>query len=368
MPTKELELPPPSDPRSNAPPKAIPKSIPPSAGVTLPASEPTGSGGTGEAVEHFRGHSWVGGKLEELSDPDAVTRAYADPKAVLWIDIESPTTDTLRLIAACLELHPLVVEDMIERNQRAKVEVTGDHLHLVMFALLFNGELSTAEIDIVLGHRFLLTTHDPDWDPHGSHNLRLGVESVLREGPDFVLWAIVDYLVDGYFPVFDKLSDEIDQLQDDVIASPNRWLIERLFQVRRDLLAIRHAVNPQREIFNQLTNRNLPFIREPHIVYFRDVYDHLIRLTDELDSYREMVSTTLDAYLSTVNNNLSEVMKRLTAITAILAGIGAGAGIFGMSEAGLAISFEDLRFWIVTAGVMAVGGVLYVYFKRIQWI
>jgi len=168
--------------------------------------------------------------------------------------------------------------------------------------------------------------------------------------------------------VFDKLGDEIDQLQDDVISRPNRWLVERLFQVRRDLLTIRHAVSPQREIFNQLTSRNMAFITEPHVIYFRDVYDHLIRLTDELDSYREMVGNTLDAYLSTVNNNLSEIMKRLTAITAVLAGAGALAGIFGMSEAGLAISFEDLRFWMVTAGIGLASLLGFIYFRRIDWI
>jgi magnesium transporter len=363
MRTKELAL---SRPSETAP-RAIPETIPPAAGVTLPDAA-NGDGTSAEVVERIRGYACAGGQMRELDGFAAITEAYADPKSMLWIDIQSPSTETLKAVAGCLELHPLIVEDMIERNQRAKVELTGDHLHLVMFALLFGGELSTSEIDMVLGHRFLLTTHDPDWDPHASHNLRTGVKPVLKEGPDFVLWAIVDWLVDGYFPVFDKLSDEIDQLQDDVISRPNRWLVERLFQVRRDLLAIRHAVNPQREIFNQLTNRNLPFIREPHIVYFRDVYDHLIRLTDELDSYREMVSTTLDAYLSTVNNNLSEVMKRLTAITAVLAGIAAAAGIFGMSEATLALSFADFHFWVVTAFVMGIGGVLFLYFRRIQWI
>ncbi len=306
--------------------------------------------------------------MHESNTTEEIRDAYLDPDSLLWIDLASPTAETLGVLARCLKLHPLIVEDIVERNQRAKIEVTGETLHLVMFALLFHGELSTVEIDIVLGRRFLLTAHPPEWDPLGSHNFRSGVEPILREGTDYVLWAVVDWLVDGYFPVFDKLGDEIDQLQDDVISRPNRWLVERLFQVRRDLLTIRHAVSPQREIFNQLTSRNMAFITEPHVIYFRDVYDHLIRLTDELDSYREMVGNTLDAYLSTVNNNLSEIMKRLTAITAVLAGAGALAGIFGMSEAGLAISFEDLRFWMVTAGIGLASLLGFIYFRRIDWI
>ena len=171
-----------------------------------------------------------------------------------------------------------------------------------------------------------------------------------------MLWAICDWLVDGYFPVFDDVGDQIDALEEAILDKPSRWIVEQLFDVRRDLLTIRHSVSPQREIFNQLTNRDLRLIKPERIVYFRDVYDHLIRLTDELDSYRELVSTTLDIYLSQINNNLSEIMKKLTAVTVVLAGIGAVAGIFGMSEAGLALQFgEAPGFWLVTALIVGTG-------------
>jgi magnesium transporter len=221
----------------------------------------------------------------------------------------------------------------------------------------------------VLGQRFVLTSHDADMDPKTAPFMRRDPGAHLGQGPDYLLWLIADWLVDDYFPVFDKLGDEIDDLEVDVMNRPNKWIVERLFTVRRDLLSIRHAVNPQREIFNQLTNRDLVLIKPERIVYFRDVYDHLIRLTDELDSYRELVSTTLDIYLSQVNNNLSEIMKKLTAVTVVLAGIGAIAGIFGMSEAGLAFDMrEGGGFWIITGIVLAVGAGALVYFRRIGWI
>ena len=132
--------------------------------------------------------------------------------------------------------------------------------------------------------------------------------------------------------------DEIDELQDRVIQSPSEWTLQRLFVLKRELLTIRRATSPAREVLNQLTNRELDVIRPEHLVYFRDVYDHLIRVTDELDNYRDLVSGTVEIYLSTINNNLSTIMKRLTGVTVILAGIGAVAGIFGMSEAGKAIT------------------------------
>ncbi len=275
-----------------------------STGAAVPSAAPqmraliTGPGGTRETTD--------------LADLQA---AYGDEQVRVWVDIIDGDQAIVDQLAACLGIHPLVAEDILERNQRAKIERTDDTLHIVMFALAYDGGVEEDEIDIVLGRRFLLTGHSSTFDPQQLHTLRRGSEALLEEGPDYLLWAIVDGLVDGYFPVFDKLGDEIDDLQVDVISKPSKWVVERLFQVRRDLLYIRHAVSPQREIFNQLTNRDEPLIAPERVIYFRDVYDHLIRLTDELDSYRELVSTTLDAYLSTVNNNLSDIMKRLTAVT-----------------------------------------------------
>jgi magnesium transporter len=316
-----------------------------------------------------RGVAWTPGGLRELTTVADIRAAYADPAARLWVDIVDGDQPLIGGLAEVFGIHALVAEDIHERNQRAKVEPTGDLLHIVMFALLYDGGLDEVEVDLVLGRRFLLSAHDPTWDPRGLPQMRRGADAFLAEGTDYLLWAVVDGLVDGYFPVFDKLGDAIDDLQDDVIRRPTTWVVERLFQVRRDLLMIRHAVSPQREIFNQLTNRDQPLVAPERILYFRDVYDHLIRLTDELDSYRELVSTTLDAYLSTVNNNLSDVMKRLTAVTVILAGVGAVAGIFGMSEAGLAFKLgEGSGFWIVSIVMLLVAGLAATYFRRIGWL
>ncbi|MBA2571029.1 MAG: magnesium transporter CorA family protein [Chloroflexi bacterium] len=339
--------------------------------TTSSTSPPSPSeGDQSDASGSLRGFVWgPDGVVAEVNDLDVLQRAHNDPETRIWIDVEGASEATLSAIAKCLGLHPLTAEDIIERNQRAKIEYTAGTMHLVLFALLYEGEVISAELDIVLGTDFLLTSHPPEWRPVDAPNIaRNGVAHYLGIGVDHVLWAVVDAAVDGYFPVFDKLGDEIDDLQDQVLSRPNRWLVERLFQLRRDLLQIRHAVSPEREVFNQLTNRENPLIHRDRIIYFRDVYDHLIRLTDELDSYREMVSTTLEAYLSSVNNSLSEVMKRLTAVTAVLAGAGALAGIFGMSEAGLALSFEDLRFWFVTGIIGILSFLGFVYFRRIGYV
>jgi len=306
--------------------------------------------------------------LRTLIGLDAVRRAYADELTRLWIDLSSPDRPALDGLGEVLGLHPLVIEDILEQNQRAKVEENNGVLHIVMFALSYEGEIVTHEIDIVLGARFLLTSHDAAIDLRDSPFVRREPSVHLAEGVDFTLWMIADWMVDDYFPVFDRLGDEIDQLEDDVMRRPSNWIVERLFTVRRDLLTIRHTVTPQREIFNQLTNRDLRLIKADRVIYFRDIYDHLIRLTDELDSYREMVGTALDIYLSQVNNNLSETVKKLTVATVILAGAGAVAGIFGMSEVALALGFSEPRFWLVTGGIVLLMASAFVYFKRNGWI
>jgi magnesium transporter len=287
----------------------------------------------------------------------------------VWIDLAGPSAATLSEVADILGLHPLIAQDIRDRNERSKIVEIGDVLHIVLFALRYAGEADASEIDIVLSQRFLLTAHQADWDPMEAPLLRDGADQLLAHGPDKLLWALADSIVDGYFPVLDRLADEIDKLQDDVVERASQWTLQKLFVLKRELIQIRRATSPAREVFNQLTNRDVPLIRRDHVIYFRDVYDHLIRVTDELDNYRELVSGTLDVYLSTVNNNLSLIMKRLTGVTVIVAGIGAAAGIFGMSEAGAAFKgAESAGFWIVTAFTIVAAVVAAIILRRIDWI
>lgn len=266
-------------------------------------------------------------------------------------------------------MHPLIAEDIIESNERAKVELVGDIIHLVMFALTRPDETQTHEIDFVLGRRFLLSVHPASSDPDSVHQLKLGVETILGRGPDFLLWALVDGIVDGYFPVFDRFADEIDERQDEVVANAVPDTLQRLFRLKRELIRIRHVIAPSREIFSRLTSREFDLIADPQVFYFRDVYDHLIRLTDEFDSFRELVAGTLEVYLSTINNNLSAIMKRLTGVTVVLAGIAALGGLFGMSEAGPAFAGDErVGFWIIIVLSFVLAGVAVVFLRRIRWI
>jgi magnesium transporter len=313
--------------------------------------------------------AWRPTGTTETTDIGDLATLTADPEVRLWVDAILPEPESVRAIAEALGLHHLIAEDITERNQRAKIETFDDVVHIVLFGLNYRGEVETTEIDVVLTDRAVVSVHGPEWDARRAALLRMGPGHLLGKGTDFLLYALSDAIVDGYFPVLDRLADEIDALQDEVMASASDWSLQRLFLLKRELLEIRRATSPAREIFNQLTNRDVGPIHEDHVVYFRDVYDHLIRVTDELDNYRELVAGTLDIYLSIINNNLSRIMKRLTGVTVILAGIGAMAGIFGMSEAGAAFAgSEAAGFWVVTAVTVASAAGAAIVLRRIDWI
>jgi len=345
----------------------------PGADVPLPArvrrqaaTGPAGQPGTIRVV------SIDGGTVHEAEGAAALTRLpellrQRDP--AVWVDLVAPTSAQAKLVGDSLGLHPLIVEDVLEGNQRAKIETTDGVIHIVLFHLTYTDIVLASELDIVLGPGFLMTVHNVDWDPRAGHHLAAGVGPILAHGPDHMLWAIADDLVDGYFPFADRIGDAIDDVQDEVVRKATPDTVERLFRLKRELIQVRRAISPVREVFNQLTNRDDKLIDADELIYFRDIYDHVIRLTDELDNYRELASATLDVYLTQVNNNLSVIMKRLTGVTVILAGIGAVAGIFGMSEASTAINGgEGTGFWAITAVVVAAATVAAVVLRRIDWI
>lgn len=330
----------------------------PAAG-TIRVAVATGGGASDDTIRELDG-------AEALA---ALPGFCREPAAAVWVDLTAPTTDQAQRVGEALALHPLIVEDVLEGNQRAKIETTDGVIHVVLFHLTYDEKVDTSELDIVLGPGYLLTVHEQSWDPRSSNKLRSGIGPVLRHGPDHLLWALADDIVDGYFPFADRLGDAIDAVQDEVVRKATPAVLEQLFLLKRELIEVRRAVSPVREVFNQLTNRDIPLIDEDELVYYRDIYDHIIRLTDELDNYRELASATLDVYLSTINNNLSIIMKRLTGVTVILAGMGAVAGIFGMSEAGTALGgAEAPGFWLVTAITVGIAAGAAMVLRRIDWI
>jgi magnesium transporter len=162
----------------------------------------------------IRIRSWSDGQVVESTDVDELGRFVAAKNSRTWIDLTNPAPHLVAAVGRRLGLHPLVVEDIAGSNQRAKVELVGEVIHVVTFVLGRGSEVTAREVDFVLGRDFILSVHPSEWDPMTSHQLQGGVGELLGHGPDRLLWALVDAIVDGYFPVFDALEDEIDAIQD----------------------------------------------------------------------------------------------------------------------------------------------------------
>ena len=306
------------------------------------------------------------GNVETLSI-DAVPDLLQTGDTLLWFDLERPTQSELDFLGQQLQIHHLTLEDIVKQNQRPKVESFDNYVYLAIHPLIRKNEMEIepSEVDLLLGRNWLVMVRYeaiPALVENAHLNERLTL-AFLR-GADFLLYAIVDLIVDSYFPLIDQIDDEVDALEDRLLGETGPEDMNRLLALKRSLVHIRRAVGPQREVFNQLTRRDFPFVRPECTVYFRDVYDHLIRITEELDSLRDLLSGALEVHLSSISNQLNVTMKRLTAWGTIFVIITAVAGIYGMNFQYMPELHWRYGYPAVMVGMAVISVGLYWYFKR----
>lgn len=310
------------------------------------------------------------GRIETAADIATLAEVLRDPGAVLWVDAEGEAAEVLETLATQFELHPVTLEDFIHMNQRPKIEEFDQYVFLVIHALrgVRGNELETDELHVALKHNCLLTVHDRPLDAVKRVFDRCATDPrPLQNGTSFLLYLLGDAVVDGYFPVLDALGDEIDSLEDAVVQAPARARMQRIFEVKRVAVQLRKIVSPQREVFNALSRRDYPYIDPRTAVYFRDVHDHLVRAFEIIDSYRDLVANTLEAYLATISNRLGQVMKQLTVIATIFMPLSFLTGFFGMNFT--RIPYD--RPWLlgsVLAMMMILPAAMLFFFARSGWL
>jgi magnesium transporter len=282
----------------------------------------------------------------------------------VWLDVSAPTEDDLAWLARAYGFHPLAIEDCRHFNQRAKVEAYPGYLFISLAAMRrHDGELIPQEMEVFLGSDFLITVHR---DAHHAltyarHHWKANVRA------DFLLYLIADHLVDAHFPLLDEIEDEIDALEDAVLESATQATLHRIFALKQQLVALRRVIAPMREVMNTLASTRYALIDEHTALYFRDVYDHLIRIYDLIETSRDLLGNVLDAYLSIVSNRLNEVMKRLTLITTVFMPISFLVGFGGMNFAH--IPFDDARaFWLMIALLIITPTLMTIWFWRSKWV
>lgn len=301
------------------------------------------------------------GALADLAEARTTT-------GFVWVDVFEPDVETLDVIRDAFGLHPLAIEDVMHFPQRPKVDAYPDNLFLVWVAPQIESAhaFAAAEIDIFLGTDFLITAHRDDVP---------AIDAVARDecgsldrGPDWALHAILDRTVDSMFPVVDLVGEELDRIENELLDQVQDGQLKDLYAVKRTMLQLHKVVGPERDVLRALV-RHDAFVSKEAYLYLQDVGDHVARVADAIDTYRDVASSVMDIYLSAISNRLNVVMKQLTVVATIFMPLTLISGIYGMNITKMmwpspewAWSFPVV---IASLGVIVLG-MLY-FFKRRQW-
>jgi magnesium transporter len=306
---------------------------------------------------------------------DQIAQALQDPEGLLWVSLEQPADEEIQTILGdTFHFHPLAIEDCLSDGYQApKVDIFNDYLFIIAHALKPDfplDHLDTMELNFFLGANYLVTSYRCDQMPplQAIWERLERDERLIERGADFLGYAILDQLIDEYMPLLDAMDEEIDQLEDRVLVRPKPVILRRILSLKHSILTLRRIIGPQREVMNRLSRDDLPQIKDPHRIYYRDIYDHLVRIHDLSESVRDVVTGTLDTYLSASNNRLSEVMKALTIVSTIFLPLSFVAGVYGMNfENFPEIKWEYGYLYVWGVFILIVVGMLW-FFRRRGWI
>jgi magnesium transporter len=310
--------------------------------------------------------------LIENPSEERIKKFLSNRRNFIWMDFEKPTKKEYDLLSKIFNFHPLTIEDCKQPAEFPKIDQFEDYIFMIFHRIYSrpkNGSLETVEYNVYLGKNFIVTIHDEPSD-----NINRTFEKCkehpkfFAKGVDFVLHEIIDKMVDKYFPLLIYWDERIEKLEDDIIDGRVEEALEKIIKLKRDISELKRGIGPQREVINRLARRDFPFISERAGIYFRDVYDHIMRTYSILDSYRDLLSGVFDAYLSTVSNKTNEVMKTLTVIATIFMPITFIASVYGMNFRFMPELYFPFAYFLVLLAMLIISIGMVIYFRRKEWL
>ncbi|MEX0844781.1 MAG: magnesium/cobalt transporter CorA [Balneolaceae bacterium] len=314
---------------------------------------------------------------EQLSEHDLTkidaSKPYLESPSKTWVNVTGlHNVDKLKEIWNYFELHPLIQEDIISTSQRAKIEEYPKHMFFVLRLMMVDEnsrDLNVEQISIVLSNNSVLSFQESEYPVFEPvlHRLRNGAPRLRSNGPDYLAYALIDTIVDYYFKVLEHFGDDIEELEDKILADFDNTIPEQIHALRRKLIFFRKVVWPLRDNLNSLMRDESHLIQNDNKIYYRDVYDHLVQIIDGIENYRDMVIGMLDMHMSQVSNRMNEVMKVLTIIATIFIPLTFIAGIYGMNFESMPELAWKWGYPAVWGIIVAVTTGMVIYFKRKNW-
>ena len=301
-------------------------------GTPVHIGEQRGAAPCIEVIEYGPGHL----ERRQLAAAEECLACPGLP-TVTWVNVEGVgRVEMLQRLGDCFGIHPLVLEDIVNTDQRPKTEEYGSFIYVVLKMLTPTqaGGICAEQVSLVLGESWLLTFQEGlDGDPFGPVRERLKNEQgrLRNQGPDYLAYALLDVIVDNYFVVLERVAERIEDLEEELIARPTPETLREIYRQKRDLLFLHRAVWPLREAVSALIRRETHLVKESTLVYLRDLYDHTVQVIETVETLREMLAGMLDIYLSSVSNRMNAIMKVLTIIATIFMPLTFIVGVYGMN-------------------------------------
>ncbi|HEV8370076.1 MAG TPA: magnesium/cobalt transporter CorA [Pyrinomonadaceae bacterium] len=313
-------------------------------------------------------------EVEELHDVQLIPELLKDENLMFWVDFEAPTEADDRILLNLFKFHPLTVEDCRANRHHPKVEEFPDYLYFIVHAIRTDSSpdrFNTVELDGYLGRNFVITYHHEQFASIEKVKQSVRVSPVTcQRGAPFLLHHIIDNIVDEYLPVMDDFDERINDLEDNIFSlrRPNNEILEEILGLKRSLLRVKRISSKQLEVLYRMSHGQFKLISGPVLPFFRDIFDHLVRVTDLAESYRDLISGSLEAYLSVVSNRLNEIMKVLTIFSAIMLPLTFIAGVYGMNFDNMPELHSRFGYYAIWALMIVVAvGMLYFFWRR-GWI
>jgi len=311
-----------------------------------------------------------GGNVRTDLSVDEIREAVRAGTGTLWVDIDIRDPQAVALMSDVFHFHPLAIEDSLNPNSRVKIEEYSTFLILVVRTIAFVEvtedpyDIETVNLNCFLGKNYLVTAHGGHTSPIDQTRAALQKKpELVSAGPSRLMHAVVDEAVNAYFPILDQLDEFMDTLEEKVFASFDQSALREIFSVKRLVLSLRRHLAPERDVFNVLTNRPTTLLTPDAQVYFRDIYDHVLRINDSLEAYRELLSNTLDSYLTQVSNRLGSVTKALSVVATISLPFVVVSGMWGMNFDEIPLAHTGHGFWTMLFLQLGLGGLLLIFLR-----